>query len=104
MASVPPSEPTTSSRHTSFYKEIARNRRRTAVMLLGFVLLLTGVGLAFDFLLGGGPGVVAVFVVIAIVMAFVSYFRSDKIALAVSRAKPADGPEYRRYHNLVEGL
>jgi heat shock protein HtpX len=26
------------------------------------------------------------------------------VALAASRAKPADGPEYRRYHNLVEGL
>jgi heat shock protein HtpX len=24
--------------------------------------------------------------------------------LAASRAKPADGPEYQRYHNLVEGL
>jgi heat shock protein HtpX len=37
-------------------------------------------------------------------MAFVSYFYSDKVALAASRAKPADGPEYQRYHNLVEGL
>ena len=37
-------------------------------------------------------------------MAWTSYFDSDKIALAASRAKPADGPEYRRYHNLVEGL
>jgi Zn-dependent protease with chaperone function len=29
---------------------------------------------------------------------------SDKVALAASRAKPADETEYRRYHNLVEGL
>jgi heat shock protein HtpX len=26
------------------------------------------------------------------------------VALAASRAKPAEGPEYQRYHNLVEGL
>jgi heat shock protein HtpX len=37
-------------------------------------------------------------------LAFFSYFYSDRVALAASRAKPADGPEYRRYHNLVEGL
>ncbi len=47
---------------------------------------------------------VAVAIVIAIAMAWGSYFSSDKIALAVSRARPADGPEYARYHNLVEGL
>ena len=43
-------------------------------------------------------------IVIAIAMAWGSYFYSDRVALAASRAKPADGPEYRRYHNLVEGL
>src|SRR5262249_29368698 len=32
------------------------------------------------------------------------YFYSDRVALAASRAKPAEGPEYQRYHNLVEGL
>ena len=37
-------------------------------------------------------------------MAFVSYWKSDTIALAVSRAKPADPEVYRRLHNLVEGL
>ncbi|MFN8035942.1 MAG: M48 family metallopeptidase [Acidimicrobiia bacterium] len=37
-------------------------------------------------------------------MSFGSYFYSDRIALAASRARPADGPEYQRYHNLVEGL
>ena len=40
----------------------------------------------------------------AVGLSFFSYYNSDKIALAASRAKPADGPEYQRYHNLVEGL
>jgi heat shock protein HtpX len=47
---------------------------------------------------------VAVVILIAIAMAWGSYFYSDKVALAASRARPADGPEYTRYHNLVEGL
>jgi heat shock protein HtpX len=42
--------------------------------------------------------------VIAAVMAFTSYWKSDSIALAVSRAVPADPTTYQRLHNLVEGL
>ena len=42
--------------------------------------------------------------VIAAVMAFTSYWKSDSIALAVSRAVPADPETYQRLHNLVEGL
>ena len=37
-------------------------------------------------------------------MAFVSYWKADAIALAVSRAQPADPQQYQRLHNLVEGL
>jgi heat shock protein HtpX len=68
------------------------------------VFLIVLAGLAFDLLLGGGAVGVAIAFVFAFGMAFVSYFYSDKVALAASRAKPADGPEYQRYHNLVEGL
>jgi heat shock protein HtpX len=43
-------------------------------------------------------------VAIAGVMAFVSYWKADSIALAVSRAQPADPQQFRRLYNLVEGL
>ena len=33
-----------------------------------------------------------------------SYWKSDAVALAVSRARPADPQEYKRLYNLVEGL
>jgi heat shock protein HtpX len=66
--------------------------------------LIAGVAIAFDYLLGFGLVGVVIAIVIAVGMAFFSYFYSDRVALAASRAKPADGPEYRRYHNLVEGL
>ncbi len=86
------------------YEQIARNKRRTFVMLLAFVVLITIVAAAIVLLFGGGwVGVVIAFV-IAIGLAWGSYFNSEKIAIAASRAKPADETEYRRYHNLVEGL
>jgi heat shock protein HtpX len=42
--------------------------------------------------------------VIAAITAGVSYWKSDRIALRVSRAVPADPATYQRLHNLVEGL
>ncbi len=86
------------------YEQIARNKRRTFVMLAAFVLLIALVAVALGILFQAGVAIVPIAIVIAIGLAWTSYFYSDKVALAASRAKPADGPEYRRYHNLVEGL
>jgi heat shock protein HtpX len=86
------------------YEQIARNRRRTFYILFFFVALVMAVVVAFDLLFGWGVyGLVLAFVV-ALFLAFFSYYNSAKIALAASHAKPADENEYRRYHNLVEGL
>ena len=86
------------------HEQIARNKRRTFLMLLGFVALITIAATAIVLLFGGGwVGVVIAFV-FAMALAWGSYYNSDKIAIAASRAKPADETEYRRYHNLVEGL
>jgi heat shock protein HtpX len=86
------------------YEQIAKNKRRTFLLLFFFVALIAGAALAFNFLLGFGFAGVAIAIVIAIAMAWGSYFYSDRVALAASRAKPAEGAEYQRYHNLVEGL
>ena len=86
------------------YEQIARNKRRTVLMLAAFVLLIALVAFALGILFQAGVAIVPIAIVIAIGLAWTSYFYSDKVALAASRAKPADGPEYRRYHNLVEGL
>jgi heat shock protein HtpX len=99
---VPPS--TQPAARTDFYREIRRNKWRTFWILLAFIGLIVLAGLAFNLLLGYGAAGVAVALVIAVFMAFFSYFYSDRVALAASRAKPADETEYRRYHNLVEGL
>ena len=86
------------------YEQIAKNKRRTFLLLFFFVALIAAAALAFNFLLGFGAIGVVVAIVFAIAMAWGSYFYSDRVALAASRAKLAEGPEYQRYHNLVEGL
>ncbi len=86
------------------YEQIASNKRRSAALIFGFVLLVILVGVVVGQLIGGGPMASIVALVIAAVMAFTSYWKSDSIALAVSRAVPADPTTYQRLHNLVEGL
>jgi heat shock protein HtpX len=89
---------------TDFYREIRRNKWRTFAILVAFVVLIVLAGLAVDLLLGFGIVGVVIAFVLAVGLAFFSYYNSDKVALMVTGAKPADGPEYQRYHNLVEGL
>jgi heat shock protein HtpX len=85
--------------------ELIRSNKRRSVALVGsFVLVAVVIGAVAGYLAGFGWGGMVVAFVLAGAMAFFSYWRADKIALAVSRAKPADPAQYRRLYNLVEGL
>jgi heat shock protein HtpX len=86
------------------YELIRSNKRRSAFLIAGFVVVLALVGAAFGVLIGGGIIATVIALVIAAALAFASYWKADKIALAVSRARPADPAQYARLHNLVEGL
>jgi heat shock protein HtpX len=86
------------------YEQIAANKRKTFYIVALFVLLLFGVGAAFVFFLKGGIVGLVIVALIVIVSSVVSYYNSDKVALAMSHAVPADPVQYARFHNLVEGL
>jgi heat shock protein HtpX len=86
------------------FEEIRSNKRRSVLLVGAFVVFVVLVGAAVGYLIGGGPVTLIVAIVIAGVTAFVSYWKSDTIALKVSRARPADPVTYARLHNLVEGL
>lgn len=83
---------------------IASNKRRTALLMSTFVVLLLLVGAAVGVLVGQGTLGTVVALCVAGAMAFGSYWKADRIALAVSRARPADPVTFARLHNLVEGL
>ena len=86
------------------YEQVRQNKRRSVLLILGFVALVVALGAATNVLFGYGPVWVVIALVIAAISAFAAYWRSDSIALALSRAKPADEVTYARLHNLVEGL
>jgi heat shock protein HtpX len=86
------------------YDQVAQNKRRSILLIAGFVVLIVAVGAALNLLVQGGPVFIVIALVIAGGSAALSYWKSDTIALAVSRARPASVEEYPRLHNLVEGL
>lgn len=86
------------------FELIRSNKRRSVALVGGFVIVAVLIGLAAGYVSGFGPWGMAIALVFAGGMAFMSYWKADKIALAVSRARPADPEQYRRLYNLVEGL
>lgn len=86
------------------FDEIRSNKRRSVLLIAAFVLITVLIGVVVGSLVGGGPLPTMVAFGIAVTTAGVSYWKSDRIALRVSRAVPADPTTYQRLHNLVEGL
>jgi heat shock protein HtpX len=75
------------------------NTFKTAFLLTALTLLLMFVGRVF----GGEKGML-IALIFAAVLNFVSYFFSDKIALAMYRAKPVTREELPRVYQIVERL
>ncbi len=86
------------------FELIASNKRRTVILIVSFVIVVALVGTAIGAITGLRWMGTVIAVVIAAIFAIASYWKSDSIALAVSRARPADPNEFQRLHNLVEGL
>jgi heat shock protein HtpX len=75
------------------------NTFKTAFLLTALTLLLMFIGRAF----GGQNGMILA-LGLAVVMNFVSYFFSDKIALAMYRAQPVTREQLPRAYEIVERL
>jgi heat shock protein HtpX len=86
------------------FDQVTSNKRRSALLIGGFVVLVVAVAWAFDQLVGYGAVGLIVALAIALGGSAIAYWKSDAIALAMSHARPADETQYARLHNLVEGL
>jgi len=86
------------------YEQIAANKRRTIVLIVGAVALLGAVGYAVGLYWGTGPVGLAVAGGIAVALALGSYFAGDRVVLASARAREVSPEDEPRLHNIVEGL
>jgi heat shock protein HtpX len=86
------------------YEQISRNKWKSAalvVFFMGFIFVLTWF---FEYVTGWGKGGLVLAVIVSMVMAAAGYYSSDKVVLAISRARPATKEEYPYLSNVVEGL
>lgn len=86
------------------YKQISRNKRRSFFLILFFFALIFVLTWVFGQMTELGAYALIPALVIAVLATFTSYFYSDRIALAVSRARPVKKEEYPHLYNVVEGL
>lgn len=94
------------------YEQIASNRAKTVFIIIGFVIFITAIGFAVGYYIDYRYGInsnysilLMVFaLILAIIMSFSSYYYSDKIVLALTRARPISREENPRVYYAVEGL
>jgi heat shock protein HtpX len=85
-------------------EQISSNKRRSVLLIAGFIVVVAAVAWAVLLLLGFGIAGLIIGLVIAGAGSFVAYWKSDAVALRMAHARPADPEQYARLHNVVEGL
>ena len=89
-----------------FRDQISKNKFKSFILisLIFVVLVLFGYVISFAF----SPGYFFVIMIVSIIFSLsyilISYYNSDKIAIASVGAKPASREKNKQYYDLVEGL
>jgi heat shock protein HtpX len=90
---------------STFYREIARNRRNSWILVFVVALVLAALGAAIGYASGFGWGGVVIALVVASVMSVGSYFAGDQLVLLSSGAHevPVANPpdQYKQLVNVV---
>ncbi len=86
------------------YEQITSNKFKSFLLVLFFVAFVFLLVWVFEELTGWGKGGFILAVVIASVMTVGSYYYSDRIVLAISRARPVSREEFPYLYHTVEGL
>src|SRR3989344_1606949 len=85
------------------YTQIASNKRKTALLVTFFLVLIIALGYLFSYQLENA-GILLFAVIISVGMSVISYFYSDKIVLAMSKAKEVDRRSNPELYRMVENL
>ena len=86
------------------YEQIAANKRRTFLLIVGAVVFLGAIGYAIGVFWGTGPIGLIIALVVAGALSVGSFLYGDKLVLVSTRAREISAEEAPRLHNIVEGL
>ncbi|MEK7447222.1 MAG: M48 family metallopeptidase [Patescibacteria group bacterium] len=85
------------------YNEIGSNKRKTVFFMAGFLIFIIGMGWVFSRALGM-YWILPLAVAFASIQAVTSYWYSDKITLAISKAKEITHENNKEIFHIVENL
>lgn len=85
------------------YKQIAQNKRRTALIIVGFVVIVGAIATLFAWYYRD-PWIAAWTIVVAIVYALIQYFAASSLAMAMTGANEIQKKDNPRLYNIVENL
>lgn len=104
-------EATPSAAHLDFYTCQTRNRRRTFLLVVCFVLVFVGLGFGLDVTWAGFldpkgepvPSITILALAVALAMSLGAYYRGAGLVMKSLLAQPldVDDPEHRQLHNIV---
>ena len=87
----------------TLYTQADKNTRLTWIYMTGFLIFTIGVGYIFSQAMDNSI-ILYVAIIFSVLMSFGSYWWSDKIVLAMSKAKEVGRESNREIYNLVENL
>jgi heat shock protein HtpX len=90
----------------NIYSHIDENKRKTWFVIIGFILVVTLIGwfLGEYYFEGSALSYVGLALIISGISGFFSYYNSDKIVLAVSKAKELKQEQSPELYHLVENM
>lgn len=87
------------------FEDIKKNKIKSGFIVFGFILMITLIvyylAMALNFT---GPIAIAIAMIFSILTTFASYYNSDKIILAVTKARPATLEEDRKLVHVLDAL
>lgn len=85
------------------YKQIAENKRRTVLIIIGFVIMIGLISAIFAWIYND-PWIAVWTIIISIIYAAFQYYAAGSLAMAMTGAKEIEKKDNPRYYNIVENL
>ena len=89
------------------YHQIARNKRNSVFVIIGFLIVWLVVGLIIGWLASGNSGAIAGAIVLGLLgvgAALYAYYFGSATVLSAMGAHEADPRQYQQLHNIVQAL